>query len=258
MSGSLSFDRAAGYYDATRITDDEALATILDLLTAELADPVLEIGVGTGQVALPAAAAGRRVIGLDLSAEMMAQLRSKPGGPALPLVRGDATRLPFRDATFGGAYVRWVLHLIHDWGAVLDELIRVTAPGAAIAIEPGGISGGVHHDIHLRFMELLGDAMLVPGLPAIGRDEALDEAMAHRGWVCARTEPVTYVDRRPLRDYFDGVPRRTASWTWNVPQPELDRATVQVRTWAAERWDLDDPLEPVPTSWHVFRSAPDR
>ena len=73
MTGpSISFDRAAAYYDETRITDPKSLRTIIDLLEARLTGrgPVLEVGVGTGQLALPLARRGVPVIGLDLSAEI--------------------------------------------------------------------------------------------------------------------------------------------------------------------------------------------
>lgn len=250
--GSVSFDRAAGYYDATRLTDDAALDRILSLLEQELPVPVLEIGVGTGQLAVPLAARGVRVIGLDLSPAMLAQLRAKPGGADVPLVNGDASRLPFADGAFGGAYVRWVLHLIPAWGGVLDELIRVVGPDGAIAIEPGGV-GGVYRDLYERFLAILGDAVMPPGLPPLDRDERLDEAMRDRGWASVRNEPVVYDRSHTVREYFDDIPRRQMSWTWRVPDPDLADATDRVRAWAEERLDLDEPQPELPTTWHVYR-----
>ena len=180
MSGaSVSFDRAAAYYDETRVTDHEALRTIVDLLTSVMPGrgPVIELGVGTGQIALPLAARGVAVTGLDLSAEMMAVLRSKPGGDALPLIRGDATRLPVADGSLGGAYMRWVLHLIPDWMGVLRELDRTVVAGGTVAIEPGGFSGPFR-ETYLRYKEILGDAVVAIGLTAVDRDEQLDEGFA--------------------------------------------------------------------------------
>ena len=56
MAGSLSFDPAAEYYDRTRVTDAASLTPAIDLLDAVLPDgAVLEIGVGTGALALPMA-----------------------------------------------------------------------------------------------------------------------------------------------------------------------------------------------------------
>jgi SAM-dependent methyltransferase len=58
---------------------------------AELAGggSALELGIGTGRVALPLAAAGVRVTGIDLSEAMVARLRAKPGGDRIPVTIGD-------------------------------------------------------------------------------------------------------------------------------------------------------------------------
>jgi SAM-dependent methyltransferase len=58
---------------------------------AELAEngPVLEFGIGTGRLALPLAASGLEVHGVDGSDEMLAQLRRKPGGASIPTTVGN-------------------------------------------------------------------------------------------------------------------------------------------------------------------------
>ncbi len=70
-------------------------------LLAELADggPALELAVGTGRVALPLAARGIRVDGIDLSPAMVAKLRAKPGGEDLSVTIGD-----FADVDVTGSY----------------------------------------------------------------------------------------------------------------------------------------------------------
>src|SRR5207247_3699183 len=79
--GSTSFDRAAAYYDETRGLTDEAVRDQMSLLASELhgRGRTLEIGVGTGQVALPLAAVGIRIVGLDLSEPMLRVLVEKGG-----------------------------------------------------------------------------------------------------------------------------------------------------------------------------------
>ena len=63
---------------------------VVDVL-AELAasGPVLELGIGTGRIGLPLARRGLHVEGIELSPEMVAQLREKPGGADLPVAVGD-------------------------------------------------------------------------------------------------------------------------------------------------------------------------
>jgi SAM-dependent methyltransferase len=67
-----------------------AVAATADFL-AELAGDgaALELAIGTGRVALPLAARGVAVHGIDLSVDMVAQLRAKPGGAEIPVTIGD-------------------------------------------------------------------------------------------------------------------------------------------------------------------------
>ena len=62
---------------------------------------VVEIGAGTGRIAVPLAQAGVRVLGLDLSAPMLDQLVAK--GSAVTALRADATAIPVRDGVADGS-----------------------------------------------------------------------------------------------------------------------------------------------------------
>jgi ubiquinone/menaquinone biosynthesis C-methylase UbiE len=119
MGESVRFDRAADEYDRTRAISDRAMAQTIELLRSELEGRgrVLEVGVGTGLLTLPLHEAGIPVAGIDLTPAMLGKLVEKADGrPPFPLVLADAIRMPFLDGTFGGAYLRWVLHLIPDCG----------------------------------------------------------------------------------------------------------------------------------------------
>ncbi len=65
---------------------DAAVACMVELAGG---GPVLELGIGTGRLALPLARAGVEVHGVEASEEMVARLRAKPGGADLPVVLGD-------------------------------------------------------------------------------------------------------------------------------------------------------------------------
>jgi SAM-dependent methyltransferase len=75
---------------------------------AQLADrgPVLELAIGTGRIALPLAARGIRVDGIDISPAMVDQLRTKPGGDNLFVVIGDFASVPV-PGTYRLIYVVW-------------------------------------------------------------------------------------------------------------------------------------------------------
>jgi SAM-dependent methyltransferase len=85
-------ERVAARYDesSAEMFDRAAVAPVVDLLV-ELAGSgrALELGVGTGRIALPLAQMGVPVHGIDLSDAMVARLRAKPGGDDIRITIGD-------------------------------------------------------------------------------------------------------------------------------------------------------------------------
>ncbi len=151
-----SFDPSAygrrvsdGYDDSTRWLGDPT--PTVDVL-AELAGggAVLEFGIGTGRLALPLAARGIPVAGIDGSAEMVDLLRRKPGGADIPVSVGDfaATRVEGRFAV--------VVLAFNTVFALPDQRAQVRcfrnaadhlAPGGRFVVEawvpdPGAFRGG--------------------------------------------------------------------------------------------------------------------
>jgi SAM-dependent methyltransferase len=89
----MSFgEDVARTYDDTPRGDENAAVAFLE----KLADggPALELAIGTGRIALPLAARGIRVDGVDISPEMVAQLRTKPGGDRISVTIGDFADVP--------------------------------------------------------------------------------------------------------------------------------------------------------------------
>jgi ubiquinone/menaquinone biosynthesis C-methylase UbiE len=125
-------------YDATRGLPAEAgeyvADTIVKLAGATPETRFVEPGIGTGRIALPLVRRGYRYVGVDVSEKMLAELRRKladaPEGAVdrLRLLQGDATALPFEDASFDAAVSAHVLHLIPAWRRALAEVRRVLEP----------------------------------------------------------------------------------------------------------------------------------
>ena len=92
-------DRIAGIYDERYLEDfredtADAVAFLRDLAGE---GPALELGIGTGRVALPLAHAGVEVHGIDASAAMVAKLHEKHGDDAIPVTIGDFTRFDLEE-----------------------------------------------------------------------------------------------------------------------------------------------------------------
>jgi SAM-dependent methyltransferase len=106
MEGWRGWDDYARFYDWENAqTMGRRDVRFWQRLAAKTTGPVLELGCGTGRVAIPVAKAGAQVVGLDRSASMLAKAgkrlrRSKLDG-SLQLVRGDVRCPPFPDASFG-------------------------------------------------------------------------------------------------------------------------------------------------------------
>lgn len=130
---SVAFDRIASSYDASRGGEQRGreYATAIEPLLGP-GRPVLEIGVGTGLVAAALTAAGRDVVGVDLSMPMLRMAAAR-----LPRrsAQADALRLPVPDRSVAAVALVWVLHLVSDVEAVLREVGRVLRPGGrAVAV----------------------------------------------------------------------------------------------------------------------------
>lgn len=96
---------------------------------------VLEVGVGTG-VSLPDYPRHMRVVGIDLSASMLARARARAKREGLTHVEGliemDASRLAFPDDSFDVAMAMYVMTVVPDPAGTMAEMRRVVRPGGRV------------------------------------------------------------------------------------------------------------------------------
>ena len=105
MKGYEGWDDYAEYYDWENAqTVGKRDIAFWKRMSADVQGPVLELGCGTGRVALPVARHGATVIGIDRSESMLARARVRVKrsrlGARVKLIRGDIRQLPFPDRTF--------------------------------------------------------------------------------------------------------------------------------------------------------------
>jgi SAM-dependent methyltransferase len=129
-------ERVAERYDESEgdMFDPAVVDPAVEFLADLAADGrALELGIGTGRIALPLSQRGIRVHGIDLSQAMVARLRAKPGGEDIGVTIGDfaTTRV---DGTFSVAYV--VFNTIMNL-TTQDEQVACFRNVAA-HLEPGG------------------------------------------------------------------------------------------------------------------------
>jgi SAM-dependent methyltransferase len=129
-------ERVAAKYDmsSAEMFDPEVLDPVVDLLV-EFAGSgrALELGIGTGRVALPLAQRGVPVHGIELSKAMAARLRAKPGGEDVGVTIGDFSKTTV-DGTFTVAYL-----VFNTIGNLTTQAAQVACfLNVAAHLEPGG------------------------------------------------------------------------------------------------------------------------
>jgi ubiquinone/menaquinone biosynthesis C-methylase UbiE len=256
---SLSFDRAADYYDKTRALAPEAQAAVTRLLTTELTDrePVLETGVGTGRIALALNRAGVDMFGTDLSGPMLRRLVQNAGGlQSFPLCVADAATLPFRKASFGAALTCHVLHLIPAWQQVLSEIVRVVRPGGLYLNELGGWHqlSGPRVDMMRFFAEEAGFSMMARGANKV---DEVDRMMISLGAGVRPLPTITHTESSTYEEIIGHLEKGTWSCTWQTTDAARRAAGARLRPWAAERYgDLSQSLEySIQIAWRAYDLA---
>ena len=101
----MSFDDSVAetYRDIDR-GDEVVAVAFLEQLAGR--GPALELAIGAGRIALPLAARGIRVDGIDISPAMLAQLRTKPGGKEISMAVGDFADVPV-EGNYSLIFVVW-------------------------------------------------------------------------------------------------------------------------------------------------------
>ena len=247
---SIAFDRAAGYYDESRGIPPEVEEQAADRVEAALgpAGRLLEVGVGTGRVALPLYRRGREVVGIDLSRPMLDRYRAKAAAAGLApprVLRADATRLPFRDASVDAVLEVHVLHLVPDWELALAEARRVLVPGGVVLIGRGGRHRGVdgpRAETLRRFDQLAQSLGGGPRHVGAADNERKVAALVALGGTAETLEPVVWEQQESYAQALAGIEARLYSHTWRLPDEVFATATSRLRAeLEAAHPDLDRP-----------------
>ncbi len=143
MLENIFDDRVAPFYDAT--SADRFHPAVLDptvefLVTEARGGAALELAIGTGRVALPLAARGVLVYGIDISSAMVEQRRAKPGGHEINVTIGDMATAAL-GRTFRLAYLVYntISNLTNQDEQVecFSNVARHLEPGGRFVIEVG-------------------------------------------------------------------------------------------------------------------------
>ena len=260
-SDSLSFERAASFYDETRGFAPEDVAPVAALLreVAGLtpASRVYEVGIGTGRIALPLSQHARAIFGIDLARAMLARLVAKRSGEPVYVAEGDATRLPYPAGVFDAAVAVHVFHVIADWQKALAEVARVLRPGGLLVHAYN--DRGEPHPTDQLMIATWEATVGADQPPTVGADfRGGGDYLAEAGWQPvgeARAVPLTPEVHSPA-GYLGMLEGRRWSSLWRVSDEALARGVAAVRETLAR--EQIDPAQtyPVPRAFVARAYAP--
>lgn len=255
-NGSVAFDRAADYYDRTRGfppgVEQAAGKLMVEAGQLSAASRVLEVGVGTGRIALPVAPHVGAYYGVDLARPMLDRLVAKRGNePVYPLL-GDATLLPFADGAFDAVIAVHIFHLIPAWSNALSEVRRVLRPTAPLL---HGWNARLAHDaLQAAWDKATDESVTVNG--KVSTDWRRN-FLAESGWrEVGATQTYAYTVQRAPQEFYDSMAQRYFSSTWRMSEEQLERGLAAVREYI--RHHYDDPTQPetLDASFHVQAYLP--
>ena len=266
---SVSFDPIAHLYDATRGYPEASARQIAQAIErashATAQTSFLEVGIGTGRIALPLASLGHTYTGADISRKMLAELEKKlrleewqedvrPWG-ALPdentefapsvqrfayeaqhasmrLACSDIMHLPFRDGSFDVAIAVHVFHLVADWQLAVREVLRVLRPGGMLL---HCWDKNVKGDLHLignQWSTFLRELGYVTKRPGATSTQMVFDWLRAQGFRSEMLAPMFWEMSMTPRQAIENFTQRYMSGTWSIPDDIFSSASERLWQWA--------------------------
>jgi ubiquinone/menaquinone biosynthesis C-methylase UbiE len=242
----FSFDkRVSETYDQLRAHPPEVSQQIGNAI-AQVAGPkarILELGVGTGRVALPVVKAGASVVGVDLSMEMLSHLHTRATEEDLNLqvAQADICQMPFAPGVFDAVTVVHVLHLVPGWSDALAEAAAaLRAQGCIILgrdwIDPTSMAGQIQNEFRKAAVDIMGPQLKAPtGGSAIAQwIEELGGVPEHLGPTDMIAAEWTKKER--AGDIVNAIRTRAHSESWVITDEFIKPVADRVESFAKSNW----------------------
>jgi len=230
-----SFDRVAHVYDETRglppEVEREVGANLAALVrTIAPAARVLEVGAGTGRVAVPLAAAGVRVAAADISPKMLSLLRTK--SDVVDVLLAEATHLPFRARSFDVVLFVHILHLVPDAAAAVRAALALLRPGGAIIQGGDDRAPGLRVQADYIIQRIVGEILgrEIGTWDAHGEaQETCERVLAERGAALERVTLARWTGTQRADRMLERLARKDYSNSWKIPDEILGEVVARAR-----------------------------
>ena len=242
MANANYYNAIASIYDQTRWMSESIAEEIADAIVALVgATPnttFLEPGVGTGLNVLPLVKRGYAVTGIDISQEMLDQLRQKlqPLPPNLTLVQADASTLPFLDASFDVVLTVHMIHTVSDWRSFLDDVERVLKPQGCY-LNAQWVTPPAHKAFAAQFKAILATYREInPPTCLDNRIEDIDAHFRAKGYRAHYQLVKQWTVTNTVAELLSYYRSRAYGFCWWVPDDVFDRALTEFEAFCADHY----------------------
>ena len=195
-------ERAAMYTTSAAHTDPQVLARVVELAAPQAAESALDLATGTGHTAFALAPHAARVVGTDLTPQMLAEAERLAHDRAIGNVcfcLADVHGLPFGEGAFQIVTCRRAAHHFSDILRALREMKRVLRAGGRLVVDDRSVPEDDFVDEHMNELDRLHDESHVRQY----RPSEWERMLKAGGFAVVSVEP--YIKHRPLTSLTDGV-----------------------------------------------------
>ena len=196
------------YTTSTAHTDPQVLARVVELAAPQAVESALDLATGTGHTAFALAPYAARVVGTDLTPQMLAEAERLAHDRAIHNVcfcLADVHGLPFADGAFEIVTCRRAAHHFSDILRALREAKRVLRAGGRLVIDDRSVPEDDFVDEHMNELDRLHDESHVRQY----RPSEWARMLTACGFAVESVEP--YIKHRPLTSLTDGVSKDNAN-----------------------------------------------
>jgi len=247
------YDWIAHLYDVTRplprSVSEEVADCILRLVAATPDTTFLEPGIGTGRTGLPIINRGYSYTGVDISKQMMDELRRKlqqvPSN--LTLLQADASSLPFEDNSFDVVLTTHVLQCLPDWLQGLSEIRRVVKPsGFYLACE--NLLTPHHKEFESQLRMILAQYQPAPqkqiqvqeSTRPIPFGKGIKQVLVEQGAIVETLTAARWRVEQTIAELLNIYQSRAFGLCWSVPDHIFFQALEEFTTWCQQHYGSED------------------
>lgn len=258
MSQRVDFSGNANVYDRRHgaVLPDDVVHRLAVAAELQPGVSILDIGAGTGRVAIALAKLGCDVIALEPALGMVQALRAKSGATPMRVIAAEGAQLPLLAARFDVVVIARVLYLTPDWRGVLREAYRVIAPGGRLLHE---WANGDPNEEWVQMREKARTLFEQAGVdspfhPGVRSEVEVDEYITALGFIHSANLAIGPGPSLTLTEFLRRLVDGEFSYIWNVPKEVQEQCLPRLKSWAERTFDLEHPISiPRELRWTVYR-----